>query len=136
MQREFETTITIEEIGDQGKIEIMGSNKERMDGVLAKIKGIVAIPEVGEIYKGKVRSIQAYGAFVEFMPGKDGLLHISEVDHKRLDSLEGVIKEGDVFDVQLIGLDKKTGKFKLSRKSLMPKPEGTKTPEANTTTQN
>ena len=123
MQRETETNISIEEIGDQGKIEIMGKNKASIDGALAKIRAIVAQPEEGEVYEGKVKTIQPYGAFVEFMPGKDGLLHISEVDHRRLESLEGVLKEGEIIQVKLIGVDKKTGKFKLSRKALLPKKE-------------
>lgn len=121
MQRETDTVISIEEMGEIGRVEIMGSNKHKIDAAIARVKAIVAIPEVGEIYNGKVKSIQTYGAFVEFMPGKDGLLHISEVDHKRLDSLEGIMKEGDTFQVQLIGIDKKTGKYKLSKKSLMNK---------------
>ena len=88
------------------------------------IKAIVAVPEVGEVYKGKVRSIMPYGAFVEFLPGKDGLLHISEIDWKRLETVEEAgIKEGDEIDVKLIDIDPKTGKFKLSRKVLLPRPE-------------
>jgi len=124
MQRETETTITIEEVGEFGKVEIMGNNRDKVQAVIDRIKGITAVPEVGDIYQGKVRSIQPYGAFVEFLPGKDGLLHISEVEHRRLETLEGVLKEGDMIEVQLIGHDKKTGKYKLSKKSLMPKPEG------------
>jgi polyribonucleotide nucleotidyltransferase len=88
------------------------------------VKGIVAVPEVGEVYEAKVKSIMPYGAFVEFIPGKQGLLHISEVSWKRLETMEGVLNEGDMVKVKLIGLDPKTGKFKLSRKALMPKPEG------------
>jgi len=88
------------------------------------IKAIVAVPEVGEVYKGKVRSIMPYGAFIEFLPGKDGLLHISEIDWKRLETVEEAgIKEGDEIEVKLIDVDQKTGKFKLSRKVLMPRPE-------------
>ena len=88
------------------------------------IKGIVAVPEVGEVYKGKVRSIMPYGAFIEFLPGKDGLLHISEIDWKRLETVEEAgIKEGDEIDVKLLDIDPKTGKFKLSRKVLLPRPE-------------
>jgi polyribonucleotide nucleotidyltransferase len=88
------------------------------------IKAIVAVPEVGEVYKGKVRSIMPYGAFIEFLPGKDGLLHISEIDWKRLETVEEAgIKEGDEIDVKLIDIDPKTGKFKLSRKVLLPRPE-------------
>ena len=94
------------------------------------IKGIVAVPEVGEVYKGKVRSIMPYGAFVEFLPGKDGLLHISEIDWKRLETVEEAgIKEGDEIDVKLLDIDPKTGKFKLSRKVLLPKPERQERPE-------
>jgi polyribonucleotide nucleotidyltransferase len=123
MQRETNTVIVLEEIGNEGVVDISGENKESIDAALAKIRGIVAMPEVGEVYDGKVRSIMPYGAFVEFMPGKDGLLHISEVDHKRLEKLEGVLKEGDKIQVKLIGVDPKNGKFKLSRKALLPKPE-------------
>jgi polyribonucleotide nucleotidyltransferase len=123
MQRETNTVIVLEEIGNEGVVDISGENKESIDAALAKIRGIVAVPEVGSEYEGKVRSIMPYGAFVEFMPGKDGLLHISEVDHKRLESLEGVLKEGDKIKVKLIGVDPKNGKFKLSRKVLLPKPE-------------
>ncbi len=125
MQRETGATIVIEEINNLGHIDIVATNKEAIDAVLAKIKGIVAQPEVGEVYDGKVKSIMPFGAFVEFMSGKDGLLHISEVEHRRLDSMEGVLKEGDKIQVKLIGVDPKTGKFKLSRKALLPKPEQT-----------
>jgi polyribonucleotide nucleotidyltransferase len=123
MQRETNTIITIEEIDNMGYVQVSSDNKENIDKAMAKIKAIVAIPEVGEVYEGKIKSILAFGAFVEFMPGKDGLLHISEVDHKRLESLDGVLKEGDKIQVKLIGTDPKTGKFKLSRKALLPKPE-------------
>jgi polyribonucleotide nucleotidyltransferase len=123
MQRETGAIIVIEEKDNQGHIDIVASNSEAINAVLAKIKGIVAQPEVGEVYEGKVKSIMPFGAFVEFMSGKDGLLHISEVEHRRLDSMEGVLKEGDKIQVKLIGLDPKTGKFKLSRKALLPKPE-------------
>jgi polyribonucleotide nucleotidyltransferase len=123
MQRETGATIVIEEINNQGHIDIVATNADAINAVLSKIKGIVAQPEVGEVYEGKVKSIMAFGAFVEFMPGKDGLLHISEVEHRRLDSMEGILKEGDKIQVKLIGTDPKTGKFKLSRKALLPKPE-------------
>ncbi|OFY85554.1 MAG: polyribonucleotide nucleotidyltransferase [Bacteroidetes bacterium RIFCSPLOWO2_12_FULL_35_15] len=123
MQRETGATIVIEEKDGMGHIDIVAVDKEKIEAVLAKIKGIVAQPEVGEVYEGKVKSIMAFGAFVEFMPGKDGLLHISEVGHSRLESMEGVLKEGDKIQVKLIGVDPKTGKFKLSRKALLPKPE-------------
>ncbi len=129
MQRETGATIVIEEKDGMGHIDIVAVDKEKIDAVLAKIKGIVAQPEVGEIYEGKVKSIMAFGAFVEFMPGKDGLLHISEVNHSRLESMDGVLKEGEKIQVKLIGTDPKTGKFKLSRKALLPKPESA--PAAN-----
>ena len=124
MQEETGATITIEEVDNIGRIEIAGTNKKSIDDAMRIIKGIVAVPEVGEVYKGKVRSIMPYGAFVEFLPGKDGLLHISEIDWKRLETVEEAgIKEGDEIEVKLIDIDPKTGKFKLSRKVLMPRPE-------------
>jgi polyribonucleotide nucleotidyltransferase len=126
MQRETGAVIMIEEVGNEGVVDISADNKEAIDAALTRIKNIVAVPEIGEVYTGKVRSIMPYGAFVEFMPGKDGLLHISEVDHKRLDSLEGILKEGEQVQVKLLSVDPKTGKFKLSRKVLMPKPEEAK----------
>ena len=122
MQRETGCTIVIEEVGDSGVIDIAGTNKESIDKAVSKINGITAVPEVGKIYEGKVKTIVAFGAFVEFLPGKDGLLHISEVDHKRLETLDGILKQGDIVNVKLIGTDPKTGKFKLSRKALMEKP--------------
>ena len=107
-----------------------GINKKSIDDAMRIIKGIVAVPEVGEVYKGKVRSIMPYGAFVEFLPGKDGLLHISEIDWKRLETVEEAgIKEGDEIDVKLLDIDPKTGKFKLSRKVLLPRPERQERPE-------
>ena len=124
MQEETGANISIEEVGDGGRIEISGNNKECIDHALRLIKGVVAIPEIGEVYPGKVRSIMPYGAFVEFLPGKDGLLHISEIDWSRLERVEDAgIKEGDLIDVKLIDIDRKTGKFKLSRKALLPRPE-------------
>ena len=126
MQEETGATITIEEIDNVGRIEISGTNKKSIDDAIRLIKGIVAVPEIGEVYKGKVRSIMPYGAFVEFLPGKDGLLHISEIDWKRLETVEEAgIKEGDEIEVKLIDIDPKTGKFKLSRKVLLPRPEKT-----------
>jgi len=123
MQAETGANITIEEIGDQGRVEIAANNKTAIDAAIAKIKGIVAIPEVGETYPSKVKSVMPYGAFVEFMPGKEGLLHISEIDWKRIETMDqSGIKEGDVIDVKLLDIDPKTGKFKLSRKALMPRP--------------
>ncbi|MCW3123135.1 MAG: pnp [Flavipsychrobacter sp.] len=124
IQRETGAKINIEEVGDQGIIKIFSNNKESIDKALNWIRGIVAIPEIGGTYEGTVKSIMPFGAFVEFMPGKQGLLHISEVSWKRLDSLDGVLKEGDKVKIQLTGTDPKTGKLRLSRKVLMPKPEG------------
>ena len=124
MQEETGAVITIEEIDGMGRIEVSGTNKKCIDNAMRMIKAIVAVPEVGEVYKGKVRSIMPYGAFIEFLPGKDGLLHISEIDWKRLETVEEAgIKEGDEIEVKLIDVDQKTGKFKLSRKVLMPRPE-------------
>ncbi len=122
MQRETGTTIQIEEIGNKGKIEIFSPDRKGIDEALRRIKGIVAVPEIGDVYEATVKSIMPYGAFVEFMPGKQGLLHISEVSHKRLDTLEGVLKENEVIKVKLLGIDNKTGKFKLSRKVLLDPP--------------
>ncbi len=125
IQKTTQTTITITEVDEKGIVDIFGVDKESLEGALARIKAIVAIPEVGETYHGKVRSIVAFGAFVEIMPGKDALLHISEIDYKRFETMEETgIKEGDEIDVKLIGLDEKTGKLRLSRKALLPKPEG------------
>ena len=125
MQEDTGATITIDEEDGVGKIQVSGPNKEAIDAAIAKIKAIVAIPEVGEVYEGTVRSIMPYGCFVEFMPGKDGLLHISEIDWKRLETVEEAgIKEGDKMTVKLLDIDPKTGKFKLSRRVLLPKPEG------------
>ena len=123
MQAETGAVITIEEIGDQGRIEIAGTNKQSIDSAIQMIKGIVAIPEVGETYQATVKSVMPYGAFVEFMPGKEGLLHISEIDWKRFETIESTgLKEGDKIDVKLLDVDGRTGKFKLSRKALMPRP--------------
>jgi polyribonucleotide nucleotidyltransferase len=124
IQRETGTTINIEEKNNMGEVSIFGTNKEGVDKAHNWIKGIVAVPTVGDTYEATVKSIQPYGAFVEFLPGKQGLLHISEVSWKRLESLEGVLNEGDVVKVKLTGTDPKSGKFKLSRKVLLPKPEG------------
>ena len=125
MQEDTGATITIDEEDGVGKIQVSGPNKEAIDAAIAKIKAIVAIPEVGEVYEGTVRSIMPYGCFVEFMPGKDGLLHISEIDWKRLETVEEAgIKEGDKITVKLLEIDPKTGKFKLSHRVLVEKPEG------------
>ena len=124
IQAETGATISIEEVDDCGRVEIAATNKEALDGAKAKIKAIVAIPEVGEVYPSTVKSIMPYGAFVEFMPGKEGLLHISEIEWKRFESMEDTgLKEGDTIDVKLLDIDQKTGKFKLSHKVLIPKPE-------------
>lgn len=110
---------------NKGIVDIFGQDKTALDGALNRIKAIVAIPEVGETYHGKIRSIVTFGAFVEIMPGKDALLHISEIDYKRFETMEETgLKEGDEIDVKLIGIDPKTNKLKLSRKVLLPKPEG------------
>ncbi|MBR6141711.1 MAG: polyribonucleotide nucleotidyltransferase [Bacteroidaceae bacterium] len=125
MQEETGTTIALDEEDGVGKIQVSGPNKESIDAAIAKIKAIVAVPEIGEVYEGTVRSIMPYGCFVEFMPGKDGLLHISEIDWKRLETVEEAgIKEGDKLQVKLLEIDPKTGKFKLSRRVLLEKPEG------------
>ncbi|MDR0732524.1 MAG: polyribonucleotide nucleotidyltransferase [Dysgonamonadaceae bacterium] len=124
LQEETETTITIEEIDGMGRIEVAAPNKSAIDAAMEKIKGIIAVPEINEIYEGKIRSIMPFGAFVEFLPGKDGLLHISEIDWKRLETVEeSGLKEGDTIEVKLVGIDQKTGKVKLSRKALLPRPE-------------
>ena len=124
MQEETGATITIEEVDGAGRIQVSGTNKQCIDHAMRLIKGIVAVPEVGEVYKGKIRSVMPYGAFVEFLPGKDGLLHISEIDWKRLETVEEAgLKEGDEVEVKLLDVDPKTGKFKLSRKVLFPRPE-------------
>ena len=125
MQEDTGATITIDEEDGVGKIQVSGPNKETIDAAMSKIKAIVAVPEVGEVYEGVVRSVMPYGCFVEFMPGKDGLLHISEIDWKRLETVEEAgISEGDTLKVKLLEIDPKTGKFKLSRRVLLDKPEG------------
>jgi len=123
LQRETGTTISIEEVGEFGIIDVMANSKEAMDTVLNRIKSIVAIVEVGEVYEGKVKTLQPYGAFVEILPGKEGLLHISEVSWKRIEDISTVLKVGDIIKVKLLDVDKKTGKYKLSHKVLIPRPE-------------
>lgn len=123
MQRETGTTINIEEINNRGEVSIFGVEKEGVDRAVAWIRGITAVPAVGEVYDSVVKSVMPFGAFVEFLPGKQGLVHISEISWKRLETLDGIVKEGDSFKVKLIGTDPKSGKFKLSRKALIPKPE-------------
>ena len=125
MQEETGATITIEETDGVGKIQVSAPNKESIDAAVGKIKAIAAVPEVGEVYEGTVRSIMPYGCFVEILPGKDGLLHISEIDWKRLETVEEAgIKEGDKIKVKLLDIDPKTGKYKLSHRCLLEKPEG------------
>ncbi|MBI3717758.1 MAG: polyribonucleotide nucleotidyltransferase [Sphingobacteriales bacterium] len=123
IQRETGTVITIEEVGNYGEVSIFSPAKEGLDKAVAWVKGLVAVPEVGSVYEATVKGIKEFGAFVEFLPKKEGLLHISEISWKRLETMEGVLKVGDVVKVKLIGIDHKTGKFKLSRKALMQKPE-------------
>ncbi|MDR2520371.1 MAG: polyribonucleotide nucleotidyltransferase [Bacteroidales bacterium OttesenSCG-928-I14] len=121
LQEDTETTISIEEIGKNGHIEIFGNNKNAIDAAVIRIKKIIAIPKTGEIYKGEIRSIMPYGAFIEFLPGKEGLLHISDISWKRLESMkESGFNEGDTIEVKLVSIDSKSGKFKLSRKILLP----------------
>ncbi|MEO6977413.1 MAG: polyribonucleotide nucleotidyltransferase [Mucilaginibacter sp.] len=122
MQRETGATISIEEVGNQGVVQIFADNKEAIDKAVTRIKNIASKPEVGEIYEGKVKSIMPFGAFVEIMPGKDGLLHISEIDHKRFETMDGIFEIGDEVRVKLLDVDKQ-GKLKLSRKALLPRPE-------------
>lgn len=125
MQEDTGATITIDETDGVGKVQVSAPNKDAIDAAIAKIRSIVAIPEVGEVYEGTVRSIMPYGCFVEILPGKDGLLHISEIDWKRLETVEEAgIKEGDKLKVKLMEIDPKTGKYKLSRRVLLEKPEG------------
>ena len=112
----------IEEVGEFGIIDIFAVDKAAIEAAKEKIRSIVAVPEIGEIYKGKVKSIMPFGAFVEVLPGKDGLLHISEIAWARVEKVEDVLKEGEEIEVKLIEIDKKTGKMKLSRKALLPRP--------------
>ncbi|MBR4088403.1 MAG: S1 RNA-binding domain-containing protein, partial [Bacteroidales bacterium] len=128
IQKETGTTVTITEVkeGNEtfGVVDIFGENKESMDAALAWVKGIVTVPEVGTVYKGKVVSILEFGAFVEILPGKEGLLHISELDWKKVEKTEDVLNVGDEVEVKLLEIDSKTGKMRLSRKVLLEKPEG------------
>lgn len=121
MQRETGTTISIEEVDNKGVVQVFADNKESVDAAVGRIKAIAAKPEVGQIYEGKVKSIMSFGAFVEIMPGKDGLLHISEIDWKRFENMDGIFNEGDMVTVKLLDIDKQ-GKLKLSRKALLPRP--------------
>ncbi|MBE0676854.1 MAG: polyribonucleotide nucleotidyltransferase, partial [Bacteroidales bacterium] len=129
IQRTTGTTIVVEEINGYGDVNIFGENKETITAALDWVKKIVAVPEVGQVYKGKVKTIVQFGAFVEILPNKDGLLHISEIDWKKTEKVEDVLKEGQEIEVKLIEIDPKTGKLKLSRKALLPRPERTDRPE-------
>lgn len=123
IQEETGATITIEEIDGYGRVEISATNKASIEAAMAKVKGIVAVPEIGEVYEAKVRSIMPYGAFCEFLPGKDGLLHISEISWDRIETMEeSGLKEGDMIEVKLVDIDQRSGKIKLSRKALLPRP--------------
>ena len=122
IQKETGATVIIEEEDRNGVVTIFAADKESMTAALQRIKAIVAMPEVGEVYEGKVKSVMPFGAFIEFMPGKDGLLHISEIKWERLENMDGVMEVGEEVNVKLVGIDKKTGKFRLSRKVLLPKP--------------
>jgi polyribonucleotide nucleotidyltransferase len=123
IQKDTNTTISVTEIENQGIVEILSENGENMAAALRIIKGIVAVPEIGEVYEGKVKSIVEFGAFIEILPGKDGLLHISEISWDRIAKMDGIFKEGEIVKVKLVEVDKKTGKLRLSRKALLPKPE-------------
>lgn len=123
IQRETGATINIEEVDNQGEVSIFSKDKEGLDKAFAWISGIVALPEIGQVYEGTVKGIKEFGAFVEFLPKKEGLLHISEISWKRLPSMEGVLKEGEKIKVKLLDIDPRTGKYKLSSKALLPKPE-------------
>ena len=125
IQEETGTTIVLEEVDGKGVIDIVSTDGDGAKDALARIKAITAVPEVGEVYKGKVKSIVAFGAFIEIIPGQDGLLHISEIAHKKVEKVEDELKEGEVVEVKLIAIDPKTKKLKLSRKALLPKPEKT-----------
>lgn len=129
IQRETGATVNIEEVNNVGEVSIFSAQKEGLDKALTWIKGLVAAPVIGDTYEGTVKSIKEFGAFVEFLPKKEGLLHISEISWKRLETMEGIFKEGDKVKVKLLDIDQKTGKFKLSRKVLMPKPEQAPRPD-------
>ena len=129
IQKTTGATINITEVGKTGEVSIFSANKESLDQAVAWVKSIVSVPEVGDVYEGTVKGIKEFGAFVEFLPGKQGLLHISEIMWKRLESMDGVLNEGDKVKVKLVGVDPKTGKFKLSRKALIPKPQANPSPQ-------
>ena len=130
MQRETGATISIEEKDNQGIVQIFGDSKDAIDSAVRRIRAIASKPEVGEVYDGKVKTIMPFGAFVEIMPGKDGLLHISEIDHKRIETMDGIFEVGDAVQVKLIDVDKQ-GKLKLSRKALLPRPPRPDRPETS-----
>ena len=123
IQKESGATVLVEEVEEHGVVNIFSSNQEDMDNAVERVKAIIAVPEVGETYSGKVKTIKDFGAFIEFMPGKDGLLHISEIKWERVEKMEGVLEEGEEIKVKLIEVDKRSGKFRLSRKALLPRPE-------------
>ncbi|MGN6531414.1 MAG: S1 RNA-binding domain-containing protein, partial [Ginsengibacter sp.] len=123
IQKTTGATINITEVGKTGEVSIFSANKESLDQAVSWVKSIVSVPEIGDVYEGTVKGIKEFGAFVEFLPGKQGLLHISEIMWKRLENMDNVFQEGDKVKVKLVGVDPKTGKFKLSRKALLPKPE-------------
>jgi polyribonucleotide nucleotidyltransferase len=123
IQKETGATVIIEEIDDAGKVSIFSSDKDSMEDALGRIKSIVAMPEIGEVYTGVVKSVVPFGAFIEFMPGKEALLHISEIKWERIEKMDGVLEAGEEIQVKLVGKDNKTGKLRLSRKVLLPKPE-------------
>ncbi len=127
IQKESGATVNIDEHDNAGWVSIFATSKESMDKAIRRVRNIVAVPEVGEVYEGKVKTIQPFGAFVEFMPGKDGLLHISEIKWERIETMDGVLEVGEEIQVKLVEVDKKTGKYRLSRKALLPKPENKKT---------
>ena len=123
IQKESGATVLVEEDEENGIVNIFSSNQEDMDNAVERVKAIVAVPEVGETYVGKVKSIKDFGAFIEFMPGKDGLLHISEIKWERVESMDGILEEGEEIKVKLIEVDRRTGKFRLSRKAILPRPQ-------------
>ena len=129
IQKTTGATINITEVGKTGEVSIFSANKESLDQAVAWVNSIVAQPEVGDVYEGTVKGIKEFGAFVEFLPNKQGLLHISEIMWKRLENMDNIFQEGDKVKVKLIGVDPKTGKFKLSRKALLPKPEQSSAPQ-------
>jgi polyribonucleotide nucleotidyltransferase len=129
IQKTTGATINITEVGKTGEVSIFSANKESLDQAVAWVNSIVAVPEVGDIYEGTVKGIKEFGAFVEFLPGKQGLLHISEIMWKRLENMDNIFQEGDKVKVKLVGVDPKSGKFKLSRKALLPKPEQNSAPQ-------